>query len=204
MKKLINLVVATVLIALVIPLPCQALTCCQSVTWIRKANCDSYWHKVKVGTGCALHSSTGLGKWSWGSKTEVVLGPAKLLFTDGNPCQSWGTGSHTIRKSDWCSPSGETLPGPGSSGSRSGSAPRPIDLPQEQPYLLFDDGQTYCYTITKTPILGDAEDAWCKFGSAPEGINDFCLQPNYQDLFGCTLSNYNVRRPSVRLAYRYQ
>lgn len=202
MKKLIVLIVLAMLAVLLIPLPCWAdgSKCCKTVKFKRGADCDNYWHKATWGNICgSVVSSDGLGSWAWGSKTAVNLPSAWIVFSSNHKCVSgFPSTVHKIVKSDWCDPvTGKKRSGPGSSSES-------FSLPKRQKYLLLDDGQMYCYTIMQTPILGNAKDAWCLDGTAPEEINDFCLQSNYQGLFGCILENYDVHHVSYRRMRRYR
>lgn len=195
MKKVIVLIVLVMLFVLVAPVSAAYL----SITIIQGADCESYWQKVKLpsthqGYPVKLLSVSGTGKWSWGGNTQASLPPVSYSYCFGPSCNTVASnhpqnpaGGGMIYKSDWCDPiTGKKRVGPS----------RSISLPKRQKYLLLDDGQMYCYTVMQTPILGNAEDAWCFEGTIPDGISDFCLQPNYQDLFGCVLENYEVRRVS--------
>lgn len=193
-----NLIVLFFLMVLLIPALVCAGGCADSVVVTPWANCESWGYNATWKSTCEVRSTSGLGPHSWvpANETTYAQGAVTIYFKYGG--EMYSKMGPKIYKSDWCSPSGEPLPGP--SGS---SAPKPISLPKRQPYLLFVDEQMYCYTIMKTPILGDAEEAWCQLGTVPEGINDFCLQPNYKELFGCTLENYNVHYPSREQLIRY-
>jgi len=193
MKKLLALIVLVMLFVLVIStvrVNAGSNPCADSVVVHSGADCDNFWHRITYNNGCVLSWFCGTGTWPWGNLIKSFETGAISVRFLGEDTQSVGAGG-VLYKSDWCDPiTGKKRSGPDS------SAPKPISLPKRQKYLLLDDGQMWCYTITQTPILGDAENAWCKRGDPPEGINDFCLQPNYQNLFGCTLENYNVRRVS--------
>lgn len=212
MKKLIVLIVLAMLIVLLVPRGVHASPprvvgsyCRLNMHIEGKADCDSYrWVIVRdqpEHSGlCVIKSTRGLGSQSWGSKTQVGGHQITIFWkaTGSGSGEPYKGTAPMIYKSDWCDPiTGKKLKGPGGGGSRS------VSLPKRQPYLLLDDGKMWCYTMTKTPILGDAEEAWCQLGTVPEGINDFCLQPNYQDLFGCMLENYNVRYPSYEQLIHY-
>lgn len=196
MKKLIVLFFLMVLL-----IPFAANASYVKVVVTRGADCKDYWQDFhfEPNTKYEIKSTSGIGTWSWGDKTEASLPKVVVSWWTGSStfstCQP--TGGGMIYKSDWCDPvTGKKLKGP-ASGSRS------VSLPPKQPYLLLVEERLWCYTLTQTPILGNAEEAWCQFGTAPEGINDFCLQSNYQDLFGCTLENYNVHYPSREQLIRY-
>lgn len=172
-----------------------------AVTIVMNADCNKYGWSAKIDTTfCTVLRTSGLGTWPWNDKTQAGGHEIVIVWaadSNGPSGETYREDAPMIYKSDWCDPiTGKKLKGP-ASGSRS------VSLPPQQPYLLLAEERLWCYTLTKTPILGDAKEAWCQFGTAPEGINDFCLQSNYQDLFGCTLENYTVHYPSREQLIRY-
>ena len=193
MKRLIVLIILAMLVALLIPISVCAASCPDSVKVSPRADCENVGYNVTWGSWCNLQHCSGCGSEPWGSRTSWQQA-VTVTFTGAGHYSAPGP---MIYKSEWCDPvTGEKRSGPG-------AGPRPIDLPPSQPYLLLVKERMWCYTLTKTPILGDTKEAWCQLGNAPEGINDFCLQSNYQDLFGCTLENYTVHYPSREQLIRY-